>query len=76
MKVLHLEVKPANALVTIKGICKLGDFGCLVSMAKSGNPVGAKAFLVGTPEYQAPELLLERSPTAASDVYSLGILLW
>ena len=76
MKVLHLDVKPANVLVTSKGICKLGDFGCSASTAKHGTPVGAKAFLVGTPGYQAPELLLGKSPTAACDVYSLGILLW
>jgi len=76
MKVLHLDVKPANVLVTSKGICKLGDFGCSVSTTKHGTPVGAKAFLVGTPGYQAPELLLGKSPTAACDVYSLGILLW
>jgi len=75
-KVLHLDVKPANVLVTSKGICKLGDFGCSVSMAKSGTPVGTKAFLVGTPGYQAPELLLGKSPATACDVYSLGILLW
>ena len=73
---LHLDVKPANVLVTSKGICKLGDFGCSVSMVKSGTPVGSKAFLVGTPGYQAPELLLGKSPAAACDVYSLGILLW
>ena len=76
MKVLHLDVKPANVLVTSKGICKLGDFGCSVSMATKGISVGAKAFLVGTPGYQAPELLLGKSATAACDVYSLGILLW
>ena len=70
--------EPANVLVTSKGICKLGDFGCLVSMAKSGTPVGTKTFWVDldTPGYQAPELLLGKSPAAACDVYSLGILLW
>ena len=73
MKVLHLGVMPANVLVTSKGICKLP---CSLSIANSGTPVGSKAFLVGTPGYQAPELLLGKSPAAACDVYSLGILLW
>ena len=53
-KVLHLDVKLVNVLVT-KGICKLGDFGYSVSIY-----VGAKAFLVSG--YQAPELLLGKSP--------------
>ena len=68
-EVLHLDLKPANVLVT-KGICKLRDFGCSVSMSKCGTPVGTKVFLVGTPGYQAPELLLGKSPAAACDVMS------
>ena len=39
-KVLHLDEKLANVLVTSKGICKLGDIGCSVSKTKSGTPVG------------------------------------
>ena len=58
-KALHLD---ANVLVTSKDICKLGDFGYSVLMAKSGTPVNTKAFLLGTPGYQAPELLLGKSP--------------
>ena len=73
-KVLHLDEKLANVLVTSKGICKLGDI--LVARCqrrKVGLPL---AFLIGTPEYQAPELLLVKSPAAVCDVYSLGILPW
>jgi len=58
-KALHLD---ANVLVTSKDICKLGDFGYSVLMAKSGTPVNTKAFLLGTPGYQAPELLLGKPP--------------
>ena len=72
-KVLHLDVKPANVLVT-EGIRKLGDFGYLVSMAKCGTPVGAKAFLV--PGYQAPELLLGKSPAAAAVEQQRSSLCW
>ena len=73
-KVLHLDVKLVNVLVT-KGICKLGDFGYSVSMAQSGTPVGAKAFLV--PEYQRQSCCLESLLRLfLMSTGSLGILLW
>ena len=74
--VLHLDVKPANVLVSRRGVCKLGDFGCSIVTSKKRVSSGNKAFLVGTPGYQAPELLLGKVPTAACDVYSLGLLFW
>ena len=70
---MHLDVKLVNVLVT-KGICKLGDFGYSVSMAQSGTPVGAKAFLVSG--YQAPELLLGKSPAAAAVEQQRSSLCW
>jgi len=74
--VLHLDVKPANVLVSRRGVCKLGDFGCSIVTSKKRVSSGNKAFLVGTPGYQAPELLLGKVPTGACDVYSLGLLFW
>jgi len=72
--VLHLDVKPANVLVTSNGNCKLGDFGCSVAINSGGLPLDHS--LVGTPGYQAPEFLRGFSPTPACDIYSLGILYW
>ena len=72
--IIHLDVKPANVLVTRKGVCKLGDFGCSVSL--NDLSLGMDHSLVGTPGYQAPEFLRGQHPTSHCDVYSLGILLW
>merc|ERR1712025_1291675 len=72
--VLHMDVKPANVMVTSQGVCKLGDFGCSVSTNTSSLAVDHS--LVGTPGYQAPEFLRGKTPTPACDVYSLAILMW
>jgi len=61
-------------LVTSAGVCKLGDFGCSVSLSANGR--GPEIELAGTPGYQAPELLKGELPSKACDVYSFGILLW
>lgn len=66
-RLLHLDIKPANVLVTSAGNCKLGDFGCSLL-----QDAPAPATLGGTPGYQAPELLRGAAPGPACD----AILLW
>ena len=66
--VIHGDLKSANVLVDNKFRAKVSDFGFSVK---------AKVGASGTPFWMAPELLRKESPnTAASDVYSFGILIY
>ncbi len=77
--VLHRDIKPGNILVTADGSPRLLDFG----IAKVLNPdladliePTATALRLMTPEYASPEQVSGEQVTAASDIYSLGVMLY
>ena len=78
--VLHRDLKPSNVLVTPDGQIKLLDFGIAgVLDSSSEEPMTKLTQLTGrglTLEYASPEQITGEPTVAASDVYSLGVLLF
>ena len=79
--VLHRDLKPSNVLVTENGTAKLLDFGIAAALdeATQNETTPNLTQLTGrglTLEYAAPEQILGEPTVAASDVYSLGAMLF
>ena len=79
--VLHRDLKPSNVLVTENGSAKLLDFGIAAALDEAAQNETSPNLtqLTGrglTLEYAAPEQILGEATVAASDVYSLGAMLF
>jgi predicted Ser/Thr protein kinase len=72
--VVHGDLTPGNLLCTERGTWKLIDFSLSVKVGERISPVGG--MIVGSPAYMSPEQVQGQSLTSASDVYSLGCILY
>ena len=71
---VHRDLKPENLFLTDDGPVKIIDFG--LAVRTTGRAAGGVQRMGGTPGYLAPEIVLDGAPaTAASDLYSLGVVL-
>ena len=75
-KILHRDLKPANVFLTYERQTKwpkIGDYGCAKLFEGATNK---QTQFVGTPNYMAPELCDESDYNTASDIWSLGCILY
>ncbi|WP_405834082.1 serine/threonine-protein kinase [Streptomyces sp. NBC_00105] len=72
--ILHRDVKPANVLLRPDGSAVLTDFG--IAALHDSTGLTATGVLIGSPEYIAPERVRGEEGLAASDLWSLGMLLY
>jgi serine/threonine-protein kinase len=74
-ELVHCDVKPQNIIVTVDERVKVADFG-IARAISTATQVQQVSQVWGTPQYFSPEQAAGDTPTPASDVYAIGIILF
>jgi eukaryotic-like serine/threonine-protein kinase len=74
--VIHGDLKPPNILVGHDGVIKLVDFGIASLLSSSDSQTQDRVPPLLTPRYASPEQIAAKQLTPASEVYSLGVILY
>lgn len=72
---IHCDMKPQNVLVTRDDRVKVADFGIARAISEASQHL-ADSQVWGTPHYFSPEQAAGEAPTAASDVYAIGVIMF
>ncbi|GMF12109.1 unnamed protein product [Phytophthora lilii] len=72
-RVLHRDLKTSNVFLTTENVVKLGDFGIAKTL---DSTLDQASTVVGTPYYMSPEVCESKPYSYASDVWSLGCVLY
>ncbi|HUX89469.1 MAG TPA: HDOD domain-containing protein [Gallionellaceae bacterium] len=71
--IMHLDIKPANVLISSTGQHLVMDFGIARSISQLPDASGG---ITGTPQYMAPETISSQGAEFRSDLFSVGIMLY
>ncbi len=74
--VLHRDIKPENLILEPTGNAKLMDFGIARPIDRMAPGQTQAGFIVGTPQYLAPEILRGEEADPRTDIYSCGVVLY
>lgn len=72
--IIHRDIKPQNILVNSDGLIKVGDFG--IARVVGSNTISTDDIVMGSVHYFSPEQAKGEPVTAASDLYSVGVVLY
>ena len=72
--IVHRDVKPSNVLLDVDGAARLTDFG--LAKGHDYSALTLPGQMLGTIDYLAPELIRGDEPTAGSDIYAFGCLVY
>ena len=75
-QIVHRDIKPSNLLVDERGALKVMDFGIARCVDGNAMSITAGGFIVGTPQYMAPEQLMGGVADARSDIFSAAVVLY
>jgi serine/threonine protein kinase len=73
--IIHRDIKPENIMIRSDGLVKVLDFGLAESNADVSDDVWS-GIPAGTPRYMSPEQFTAEALTPATDIYSLGVVLY
>lgn len=73
--VIHRDLKPENVMVSEDGVLKLMDFG-IARILETDERMTMTGALVGSPHHMAPEIIEGKEATVASDIFSMGTILY